>query len=292
MDSRKLFDQLLKAEDENAVNQTLQQAGLLNDDNSIWLPFGGFEMNFSIISNQQADPTPAMVEKLINSIDAVLMAACYKAGIDPKDEKAPRTMAEAVEKFFRVKDGRLENLTSTQRTALADNIHLVATGTKANPSYLIIDKGEGQTPASFENTFLSLTRRNKDDIPFVQGRFNCGGTGVLPFCGRQNYQLIAARRNPSCPVENGDTTKDLWGFTIVRKLRPSGGRKSPMYVFLAPQHRIMTFAAPNGLLLLPGQSSKNETSGALHRQLVLWLMYQAVQLSMEEEDSFDHRWTV
>ena len=262
MDEYKLFHDLLRAEDENEVDRILQDAGFLNDDHKIWQPFGGFEMNYSQIGNQQAEPTPALVEKLINSIDAVLMAECYRANIDPRDEKAPRTMAEAVEKFFKVRDGRLENLTPRQRTALADNIHMIVTGSKSAPCYLVIDKGEGQTPASFEKTFLSLTRRNKDDIPFVQGRFNCGGTGVLPFCGQQNYQLVASRRNPCCPAEQGDSTKDSWGFTIVRKLRPSKGRKSSMYVYLAPQNQILSFTSADGIPVLAGQSSKNKPAPA------------------------------
>jgi hypothetical protein len=261
MENYTLFDLLLRAEDEGEVDQILKSAGYLNDDSNVWLPFGGFEMNFSQIGNQQAEPTPALVEKLINSIDAVLMAECYKAGIDPKGDKAPGSMAEAVVRFFKVKDGRLENLSAPQRTELADHIHFIATGSKGAPSYMIVDKGEGQTPASFERTFLSLNRRNKNDIPFVQGRFNCGGTGVLPFCGQQNYQLILSRRNPACPAEAGDATKDLWGFTVVRKLRPASGRGFSMYVYMAPRGKILTFAAPN-VAVLAGQSSKNKPATA------------------------------
>jgi hypothetical protein len=173
-------------------------------------------------------------------------------------------MAEAVQQFFHVKDGRLENINASARTDLADRIHLIATGSKTSPCYLIVDRGEGQTPASFETTFLSLTRRNKDDIPFVQGRFNCGGTGVLPFCGQQNYQLIVSRRNPGCPVDKHDSTKNLWGFTLVRKLRPSAGsqRKSSMYVYLAPNREILTFSAPVGIPVLAGQSSKGKAAPA------------------------------
>lgn len=261
----KLFEQLLRAEDETEVEDIIRKAGYLNDNPDVWKPFGGLEMNWSQIGGQQAEPTPALVEKVINSIDAVLMAASYRAGIDPKGPEAPKSMAEAVEKFFKVKDGRLDNLDPNQRTELAKNIHFIATGSKNNPCYLVVDKGEGQTPASFENTFLSLNRRNKSDIPFVQGRFNCGGTGVLPFCGqRHNFQLIASRRNPSCLVERGDETKDLWGFTLVRNLPPSreSKRTFPMYVYLAPKGKILTFAAPDGIKVVAGQSSKNKPAPA------------------------------
>ena len=90
-----------------------------------------------------------MVEKVINGIDAVLLAECYKRGISPEGDDAPQTMGQAVQNFFKVRDGRLENLDSKQQTALADNLHIVAVGERASPCYLVIDKGEGQTPRSF-----------------------------------------------------------------------------------------------------------------------------------------------
>lgn len=261
MDNYELLDLLLKAEGETEVDEVLKKAGYFNDDSDLWQPFGGFGMNLNQINNQQSDATAALVEKLINSIDAVLMAECYDAGIDPKSPEAPRTMAEAVARLFKIKDGLLENLTATERTKLAERIHFVATGTKREPCYMVVDRGEGQTPDSFTETFLSLTKQNKDDIPFVQGRFNCGGTGVLPFCGEHKYQLILSKRHPSCPTRDNDTTKDLWGFTIVRRQRPAPGRKSSMYVYLAPRGSILTFARPT-VAAFPGQSSKNKPAPA------------------------------
>ncbi len=256
MDNFTLFESLLKAETETAVEDVLKRANLNADDAAAWQPFGGFGMNLNQINNQQSDATAALVEKLINSIDAVLMAECYQAGIDPKGLAAPRSMAEAVEKLFNVKDGRIEHLSAAERTKLADRIHFIATGHKKEPCYLVVDKGEGQTPASFENTFLSLTKQNKDDIPFVQGRFNCGGTGVLPFCGEHKYQLIVSRRQPSCPTSPDDATKALWGYTLVRRQKAAPGRKSSMYVYLAPNRTILTFDMPT-ILVLPADSSKN-----------------------------------
>ena len=39
-------------------------------------------------------------------------------------------MSEAVEKFFDVKDGSLQNLDPREQTKLAENIQLIATGSK------------------------------------------------------------------------------------------------------------------------------------------------------------------
>ncbi len=242
MDRESLFYALLRAEDERDVTEILRQAGLL--DEAHWLPLGVMENNFSIVGNQQTDPTAALVEKVINGIDAELMLEAFRHAIDPEGPDAPIGMSQAVERFLNIKDGRLENLTSTERTALARRVQLVAVGSKEEPCYLIVDQGEGQTPRSFPDTFLSLGRSNKIRIPFVQGRFNAGGTGVLQFCGSQNYQLIASRRDPDAPREPDDATANLWGFTLVRRLLPSGGRRNSMYVYVAPDGRVPTFDVP------------------------------------------------
>src|SRR5690348_6856029 len=114
MDNYALCEALLKAESEAEVEAALRKAHYLADEPATWQPFGGFGMNLNQINNQQSDPTAALVEKLINSIDAVLMAECYRAGIDPKSSAAPDTMAKAVDRLFNVKEGRLEYLTAKE----------------------------------------------------------------------------------------------------------------------------------------------------------------------------------
>jgi hypothetical protein len=79
-----------------------------------------------------------------------------------------------------------------------------------------------------------------------------GGTGVLEFCGRQNFQLLLSRRSPR--ILNGNfehPTDDEWGFTLVRREDPAGNRRSSSYTFLAPvgadevpqNGHVMTFSA-------------------------------------------------
>jgi hypothetical protein len=261
MDAARLFQELLHAECEEDVERVLEFHGLLNDDEAIWTPVGGLENNFGAIGNQQSDPTGAMVEKVVNAIDAMLMAKCYEFGIDPEGPAAPRTMADAVERFFGVRDGKIANLLPRQQGELAQNISLVAVGDRLKPNYLVIDRGEGQTPQRFPDTFLSLMRSNKIRIPFVQGKFNAGGTGVLQFCGSRNFQLICSRRNPSCPVDPADPTANMWGFTIVRRLLPAGGRRSSMYVYLAPGGSVPMFSAES-IKVLPGESRSNQPAAA------------------------------
>ncbi|MGH7961144.1 MAG: hypothetical protein ACRERD_04865, partial [Candidatus Binatia bacterium] len=178
-----LFTQLVQTETEEGVEQILDDAGFLGEDESMWQPLGNIENNFAAVGNQQSDATAAMIEKVINGIDAVLMARCFEEGIDPEGPDAPQNMAEAVERFFGVQEGRISTLDARTRQKLADNIHLVAVGSKSNPNYLVIDRGEGQTPERFPDTFVSIMKSNKMRILFVQGKFNSGGLGILQFCG-------------------------------------------------------------------------------------------------------------
>ena len=220
MSNQELFLGLLKAETEDEVDAILEQAGYLSDDPAIWLPLDGNENNWSTVGAQHDNATGALVEKVINAVDAVLNAGCWSKGINPESDEAPQTMSDAARDLFDVRNGRLDIISAQERTMLADNIHFVVTGSKSKPNYMIIDRGEGQAPSQFESTFLSLRGKNKYGIRFVQGINNCGGSAVLRFCGSKRYQLIVSRRHPSCPRAEDDPTADHWGFTLVRCLWP------------------------------------------------------------------------
>jgi len=254
MEDQKLFDKLLHAEDEAEVEEILDLAGYGITNEGAWQPLGAMENNFATVGNQQAEATAALVEKIINAIDAVLMAECHRRDINPEGEQAPSSMAEAVERFLKVRGGQLGNLDASEQTSLADNIHVVAVGEKSTPCYLIVDRGEGQTPDSFSDTFMSLNKSNKLRIPFVQGKFNSGGTGVLMFCGERNMQLIVSRRHPKSPHQPDDKSANQWGFTVVRRMKPTAGRRSSMYVYLAPSNRVPRFDAA-AIKVLPEKKS-------------------------------------
>jgi hypothetical protein len=137
MDTAMLFQRLLQADNEDEVDELLKREGYGLDNEAAWRPLGDMENNFSVVGNQQTEATAALVEKIINGIDAMLMAECFRAGIDPEGPQAPGTMNDAVERFFDVRDGSLANLSSAQQTELAKKLHVVATGEKTSPCYLI-----------------------------------------------------------------------------------------------------------------------------------------------------------
>jgi len=243
---------LLKAETENEVIGLLKKLGYW-DNPKYWAYYGDNENNFSIIGNQQSLPETALVEKLINSVDAVLMRECLRRNINPEGEEAPKSIENAQKEFFNINQGSLWNISSARRTELAENILFVATSEKSNPCYIIIDYGEGQTPNKMPHTFLSLSKSNKLRIPFVQGKFNMGGTGVLQFCGKENLQLIISKRDPKIAIfEKEDESSDHWGFTVVRRESPREGRRSSAYTYLSINNKIPSFKA-QGLSIIPGE---------------------------------------
>lgn len=234
-----LFIDLLKAEREEDVTAALTIYDLVKFSDANWLPYGGFENNYGIIGAQQADALGALVEKIVNSVDAVLMRECFARNLDPRSNLVPQSMNEAAERFLSIPEGNLAKLSPAQRTELAEkNISIIVTGQKpdeGNPCVIVVDTGEGQRPEDFEKTLVSLLKSNKSSVPFVQGKFNMGSTGSLPYCSaNKNYQLIASRRNTAVPgIKNSK-----WGFTVVRKRPPLKNEKNERYEYLAPKGKI------------------------------------------------------
>ncbi|HUW65268.1 MAG TPA: hypothetical protein VMW83_11375 [Spirochaetia bacterium] len=244
MENRDLCLALMKADTEQKVIDVLKSADYW-DRPEIWRFFGNYENNYNSIGNQQSRPEAALVEKLVNSIDARLMCECILRGISPEEPEAPQTIREAVGMFFgdnvphqSATAGLISNWSSSKRTDVSRGVTVAATGYRPNsgyPSITISDCGEGQTPQMIPHTFMSLTDSNKLRIPFVQGKFNMGGTGALKFCGHHNIQLILTRRNPGLLREPYEHHTDAdWGFTVVRREDPQGSRRSSVYKYLAP----------------------------------------------------------
>jgi hypothetical protein len=227
--SEGLFMSLFDAQSECDLTGTLAKAAAI-----VWGPLGGNQSNFGIIENQQSSPIAALIEKITNSIDAILLRRCLEQGIDPKSKTAPATMAEAIDRFFgnAPKSWHLP----PNRRAQAESIQIVASGSTKTPCLLIYDDGEGQHPDAFEATFLSLLRGNKNEIPFVQGKYNMGGTGAIVFCGKHRYHLIGSRRF--------DKTGDF-GFTLIRKHplteEEARTKKNTWYEFLRIDDQIPRF---------------------------------------------------
>jgi hypothetical protein len=237
-DARGVCRRLLDAESEAQVQAVINATPeMMNQRN--WRPLDGRETNFNVTSNQASDGGKALTELMTNMVDAVLMKQAFLKGIDPKGPTAPQTMYEAVDRLVKhLHGGKLTNLDPKDPWLLSfarANLSIGVTGAKSKraglPCYTFVDNGEGQIPEKFESTFLSLSSGNKKDIPFVQGKYNMGSSGVLGYCGLKWFKLIVSRRyDRSSP----------WGFTLLRK-RPGGGMPVAEY-FVLPTGKIPTFA--------------------------------------------------
>lgn len=230
---------ILAAESEAEVQQIVESIPEMKNPAN-WHPLDKRETNFNVTSNQASDGGKALTELMTNMVDAVLMRHAYQKEIDPKSGRAPQTMYEAVDKLVKpLQGGKLVNLDPNDpwlREFASKNLVIGITGAKNKkeglPCYTFVDNGEGQSPERFEDTFLSLSAGTKKEIPFVQGKYNMGSSGVLGYCGRRWFKLIVSRRYDG---------KSGWGWALLRR-RPGQGMPIADY-FLLPNGRIPSFDA-------------------------------------------------
>ncbi len=276
-DIKKLCMELLRADSEEEVISLLKTAGYW-DDRKWWRLYGDKEGNFAQIGNQSSFPEQAIVEKVVNSIDARLMSECCLRGIDPESDNAPRSLRNAITRFYEGREamddeaGALANWPKAKRTEHSRYITIAATGgrpTRGQRSkdmcLTITDQGEGQTPERLPHTILSLNEKNKQRIRFVQGKFNMGGSGTLRFCGKNGLQLVITKRHPK--LVSMECSEDVavgeWAMTIVRREEPSNKSGEPIhseFTYLAPlganekprEGKVLRFKAKT-LKLMPHQ---------------------------------------
>ena len=136
--------------------------------------------------------------------------------------------------------GRLNDIDSDTdlRTFARKNFIMGITGDRST-CFTVIDNGEGQEPENFRSTFLSLSHKNKSSIPYAQGKYNMGSSGVLIYCGRRRYKLIMSRRH---------TKAGPWGWTLVREKPDNAGH--PIYEYYAPSGEIPTLRDQESILPL------------------------------------------
>lgn len=256
-----LLQALLDSETETDVIQVLEARGLLEDE-SRWRYLGKMPNNQSIVLNQQSTPAAALVEKFTNAQDALLMRYCKAAGIDPRSSEAPESMSAAVDRFLGSKADAFSNpdnetkARDARRAYAEDNLVLYATGTKSRPSLSLYDAGEGQFAKDFPTTFCSLIYGDangsyKGAINFVQGRFNMGSSGVLPFCSEKHkMQLIVSR----VPTDVAGSNDHEWGFTLICFF-PS--KQNPSWHYLVGSDGEVMTAGKNPMGLLPRANPKS-----------------------------------
>lgn len=241
--TKALLFRILECEDEASVQAILDAEPFLRDPKN-WRCLDGRETNFNVYSNQASDGGKALTELMTNMVDAALMKHAHLKKVPLKGKDAPETMYAAVDSLiYNMRGGKLENLEPRDpwlRDFSQKNLVIGITGAKSKqeglPCYTFVDNGEGQHGEKFPDTFLSLSAGTKKSIPFVQGKFNMGSSGVLSYCGRRGFKLIVSRRfDKSGP----------WAWTLVRR-RPTGAEEMPIAEYcVLPSGAIPTFEAPD-----------------------------------------------
>ena len=223
-DAKNLLLQLIKASSEHEMDKIINNHPILKQQRN-WKHYGSSN-NIGTVTGQSPEAVPSLAEKILNSIDAMLIKKCLEYGDDPKAESSANSMEEALEKYFNLNEEKYAGLTERERRKLASDIQIIAEGSKSTPNLIVYDNGEGQHPQDFPDTLVSLSRNNKQSIFFVQGKYNMGGTAVLPFCGEKRYQLIVSKKN----IKKNNNGK--YGFTLIRRNRGEGMHvKSSWYEF-------------------------------------------------------------
>ena len=76
MNNKQIFWDLFRSNTEKEVDLVLNKYNEIFDDDNNWAPYGGNKGNCGTFENQQSSAIPALVEKITNSIDAILIKEC------------------------------------------------------------------------------------------------------------------------------------------------------------------------------------------------------------------------
>jgi hypothetical protein len=236
--TKELCLELIRADTEAEVISLLRTAGYWDDANA-WRYLGDEEFNYSSVGNQQSRAEQAIIEKLINSIDAKLIAEVRRSGCLPLTGSGPQapntltTIVEVRETFF--------GAPLNDQELLSRSITVAATGAKprednGRPCFTIVDDGEGQTPAKMPDTILSLHRvtRTRSSLPKANSIW--AEPRVLEFCGMErNLQLVVSKRCPDfLPAGLEQPDDGDWSFAVIRRDDPTAEGKSSRFTYLAP----------------------------------------------------------
>lgn len=213
--NREILLKLLSITSSDEVASLIDSDDFFTSGNCLWKPYGGRELNAQQIEGQMKSSSNALVEKLTNSIDALLMRRCYEVeGVAPesRNEKLPKTLSEAIEKYF----GTDEEINRKRSEWAKQHLAVFAEGDKKKPTITIIDRGEGQFPDRIQDTIVGLNENIKEKINFVFGKYHQGGSAAIRFCGSTSkcFQLVLSRRAESIASKDSD---NQWGFTLVRR---------------------------------------------------------------------------
>lgn len=262
MDSYETCMKLLRAESEKEVSDIIENTPKMRDPDN-WNLLDNRGTHWGVISGQASDGAKALTELMTNMVDAILMKRSYEENIDPRGKSAPQNMYDAVDRFIKnLHGGKLISRDFNDpwlKEFSEKNLVIGLTGAKStqegNPCYTFVDNGEGQSPPDFPNTFLSLSAPTKGSIPFVQGKYNMGSSGVIIYCGDKWYKLIVSRRYDK---------NSPWGWTLIRRM-PSSKDSQPVTEYFIPKNEGMVSSFDRNIIY-PFQTGNKEIYKVISRE--------------------------
>jgi hypothetical protein len=137
-----LLRELMASDTETEVIDALERAGYWQND-VVWRYYNDEADNFDRAGNQQRNPEAALVEKLVNSVDANLLRRALERGLDPRSPEAPQSPREAVAVFYegaspgevRAHQGSLAEWTEGRRREVSRDITLALTGYRPDDGF-------------------------------------------------------------------------------------------------------------------------------------------------------------
>lgn len=204
-DIKKVFENLIQSNTAREITDILE---VLTDDFNInWLSVGGRGNNQSTI-NMGTDPAAGLIERITNSIDAVLDLEWHEQGC-PTDIDSPRL---AVQKWFGIQEGKLRGIKDASAKNIQElgkriSVTLKDSEREEFPTVEIRDYGTGIKGEDFSKTILSLNDDNKINKLHQMGAYGQGGSTALSF---NTFTIIISR--PHKVLKKGNSVS----FTIVR----------------------------------------------------------------------------
>lgn len=213
--SKEVLSKFLSITSSDEIASLIDSSEFFKEENCSWKPYGGRENNAGQVEGQMKSSSNALVEKLTNSIDALLMRRCYEvegAAPDSKDPKLPKSLSEAINKYF----GGEDEINRKRSDWAKKHLVVLAEGDKKRPTLTVIDRGEGQSPERIQSSIVHLSGSIKRNVDFVFGKYHQGGSAAIRFCGSKArcYQLVVSRRADT--IAEKDKSND-YGWTLVRR---------------------------------------------------------------------------
>lgn len=187
-------------------------------DENYWQNVGSQRSNAGPIE-ASADEINPLVERIVNSIEAVIELRVANSGTLPVD---PR---DAIEKLFQVPGGDCSRLEWQKAQELAKHVSVTLRGKSRDtiPTIEVRDKGIGIHPSNFANSILALGQSDKGQKPYLIGMYGQGGSSTFDKC---EYTVIVSRRHPK---HLSNELNDETGWTVVKR---SLDVRAPVYKYL------------------------------------------------------------